>query len=106
MRSIRFIVVLPLIAWTFAQAAPSKQLPMSTAEKATENRAAADPTAAAAHALLQGAPINGRTGPAPFQKFTIPDPLEASATLPVRTAVSDVEAPVNANSGRPMPVLK
>ena len=86
---------------------PAKQLPLPTSEKAAETGAAVnDPTLIAFRLLLESGVNAGRSGPAPFQMFIIPNPLAATASLPVRTVVKDAEAPVVSTSGRPLPTLK
>ena len=111
--TIKSTACLALAAITIAHAAdapaPSKQLPLPPSPKQAEVRdtSGSDPTLAATRATLHGTLGAARSGPAPFQKFTIPDPLEGQQPIPTRTPIADAEAPVMASSGKPaLPLLK
>lgn len=86
---------------------PTKQLPLPISEKANDPIAAAtDPTLLAFRILLENSVNTFRLAPAPFQLFALPDPLAATASLPLRPPVKDAQAPVHSTTGRPLPVLK
>lgn len=84
-----------------------KQLPLPISEKGKDaGTSAADPTLIAYRILLDNSVNTFRLAPIPFQLFALPDPLAATASLPLRTPVKDAQAPVHSTIGRPLPVLK
>jgi len=103
-----FLLLLVTTAVVAAPEATFKPLPLPPSPKQAEVRdVTSDPTLAATRASLEGSVGAARSGPAPFQKFTIPDPLEGQSPIPTRTPIVDAEAPVSTNSGKPAtPMLK